>query len=241
MKRVQTGIDGFDKLIEGGFPANSDNIICGSPGTGKTIFALEYIYNGALKFNEPGVFISIEQSDTDLIEQSERFGFKIKEMMNKNMISIVYMPLKKINRDFVEQINKEVKRIKAKRLVVDSLSLLTLDPVFFENNRFSLVSKGKVNVSTSISQFIYNFIHLLEEHQVTTLYVTGSKMDSYETTDQLSEFICDGMIVLRARSMGKILMRTLEIIKMRKTCVAGGINVMEITQQGIEVGKNEKS
>ena len=58
--RVATGIPGFDELIEGGFPKNFVILLAGTPGTGKSIFSLEYIYNGASSLNENGVYITLD-------------------------------------------------------------------------------------------------------------------------------------------------------------------------------------
>ncbi|HIP74098.1 MAG TPA: ATPase, partial [Euryarchaeota archaeon] len=55
MRRVPTGIPGLDNLIQGGFPSGSTILLSGGAGTGKTIFALQYIYSGAALYNEPGV------------------------------------------------------------------------------------------------------------------------------------------------------------------------------------------
>jgi len=61
MERVQTGIKGFDGLIEGGFPKSSAILLSGTPATGKTIFALQYLVNGIEKFNEKGIYITFEE------------------------------------------------------------------------------------------------------------------------------------------------------------------------------------
>ena len=63
IKRIETGIIGFDGLIKGGFPIASTVLLTGSPGTGKTIFGLQYLYNGALKFREKGLYVTFEQTE----------------------------------------------------------------------------------------------------------------------------------------------------------------------------------
>ena len=72
--RVKTGIKGFDELIEGGFPKNSSILVCGGPGCGKTIFASEFIYNGAKKYNEKGMYVSFEQNSDSIKNQARQFG-----------------------------------------------------------------------------------------------------------------------------------------------------------------------
>ena len=68
IKRIPAGISGFDELTGGGFPENFVILLAGTPGTGKSIFSLEYIYNGATKFNENGAYITLEQTPFYFIE-----------------------------------------------------------------------------------------------------------------------------------------------------------------------------
>jgi circadian clock protein KaiC len=77
--RIPTGIKGFDELIAKGFPIGKNILINGGPGTGKTIFGLEYIYNGVTKFNEKGLYISFEQKEDALKEQAEQLGFDLEK------------------------------------------------------------------------------------------------------------------------------------------------------------------
>ena len=66
LKRIKTGVPGFDKLIEGGLIQNSVNLLSGGTGTGKTIFCLQFLYSGAKESNEKGIYISFEESSEDL-------------------------------------------------------------------------------------------------------------------------------------------------------------------------------
>ncbi|HLC65734.1 MAG TPA: ATPase domain-containing protein [Candidatus Nanoarchaeia archaeon] len=75
MKRIKTGIKGFDELVQGGFPEGSSTLITGSPGTGKSIFGLQYIYNGAIKYKERGLYLTFEQRKTDMMNQAVQFGW----------------------------------------------------------------------------------------------------------------------------------------------------------------------
>ena len=60
--KTPTGISGLDEITEGGLPKGRPTLICGSPGCGKTIFGVEFLVNGINKFNEPGVFMSFEET-----------------------------------------------------------------------------------------------------------------------------------------------------------------------------------
>ena len=125
MKRVPTGVKGFDKLVQGGFPKNFVVLVSGNPGTGKTIFCLEYLYNGVVKYKEPGIFLTLGQGKEGIMNQAIQFGWNIKKLEKKNLLKIVETEALSL-KDVMELIKESVKKIKAKRLVIDSLSTLAL-------------------------------------------------------------------------------------------------------------------
>ena len=79
-KRTQTGIEGLDRLVEGGFPQGSMIVLAGSPGSGKTIAAAQYLHHGATKLGEKGVYISFGERKEVFFENIERFGLDFKEL-----------------------------------------------------------------------------------------------------------------------------------------------------------------
>src|SRR3989338_1946828 len=90
--RIKTGIKGFDNLIESGIPESYSILLSGSPGTGKTIFAMEFLKNGALKFNENGLLITFEETPKNIIMQAKQIGMDIKKLHDENKILIKAMP-----------------------------------------------------------------------------------------------------------------------------------------------------
>ena len=90
MERVSSGIRGLDKMLEGGYPKGAVVLVSGGPGTGKTTFALQYIYYGA-KHNEPGVYVSFEQEVDDLKDMANRFNMDFDEMEKKGKVIIIRM------------------------------------------------------------------------------------------------------------------------------------------------------
>ena len=99
IKRIPTGIAGFDKLISGGFPENFVVLLAGTPGTGKSIFSLEYLYNGATMFNEKGIYITLEQTAEDLKKQALQFGWDFDALEREGKVVV-----KKIDALGVEEI-----------------------------------------------------------------------------------------------------------------------------------------
>ena len=79
VRRIRTGIKGFDKLIQGGFPEASTILLTGSPGTGKTIFGLQFLYNGAARFRDKGLYVTFEQTERALLEQANLFGWNLEK------------------------------------------------------------------------------------------------------------------------------------------------------------------
>lgn len=231
MQKINTGIKNFDDLIHGGFPKNSNILINGFPGSGKTLFGLEYIYHGAKEFSENGLFVSLEQSESDLIQQAKTMGYDMDKLIKSKKISLMYTPLDKMTREFIEDIKQKANEINAKRLVFDSLSLLVLNPLFLQDKKFSLVDGEKLIVAFNEQHFVYNFIKLIEQIDTTTIIIKGEYPN--KSDNSISEFVCDGVISLKSVSMGKIHSRTLEIMKMRKTDCKGGIYPFKITKKGI--------
>jgi circadian clock protein KaiC len=89
IQRVPTGVAGFDKIVEGGLPKNTISLVSGTPGTAKTIFAMEFIANGALKNKEKGVFITLEEDTKSLVRQFNRFGYDLKKLIDDGKIKII--------------------------------------------------------------------------------------------------------------------------------------------------------
>ena len=66
LQKCLTGIKGFDEITEGGLPKNRTTLVSGGSGSGKTLFGIDFLINGAIKFKEPGVFMSFEETEDEL-------------------------------------------------------------------------------------------------------------------------------------------------------------------------------
>lgn len=231
-QRVKTGIDKLDLMLEGGFPQNSAFVICGPPGTCKTIMALQYLKAGA-ELNEPGLYVSFEEDKKDIIEQAERFNWDFSSYEKEKLISIKSIKINEIKRDLFEEISLEAKNLGAKRMVIDSLSFLMLNKEFFENNNMGFSTGDKLVSANSVKQMTYYFINFIKELNMTVLFITGTKEDSIRTNDGISDYMCDGIIYLNMISMGSSITRTIEILKARKTNLEGGIHHLDINKNGL--------
>lgn len=122
--RVETGIPGLDGLIENGIPRTSLNLLSGHCGTGKSTFAMQFLYYGAKEKDEPGVYISLEKDPEEIIENMKRFSWNITDLIKQKKISIIKPDLSKFD-TMKKVIEDEVDRIGAKRLVIDPFTLIT--------------------------------------------------------------------------------------------------------------------
>jgi len=89
MDRVPTGIDGLDELIEGGIPRRRMILVSGSTGTGKTIFSSQFIYRGATDYNEPGIFVTLDERPETIREDMLQFGWDFRKLEQEGMIRII--------------------------------------------------------------------------------------------------------------------------------------------------------
>ena len=90
LAKSPTGIPGMDEVTEGGIPKGRPTLVCGGAGAGKTLFAMEFLVNGAVQYNEPGVFLAFEETVEELAQNVASLGFDLKDLINnkKRIISI---------------------------------------------------------------------------------------------------------------------------------------------------------
>src|ERR1035437_3526396 len=128
-----TGIEGLDDITIGGLPKNRPTLIVGKPGCGKTVMAMEFIINGIVKFNEPGVFMTFEEKTEELIMNIESFGYELNTLLTENKIYLEHLQIDQneiqitgtynIDGLFV-RLEQAIKKVNARRMVLDSLDTL---------------------------------------------------------------------------------------------------------------------
>src|SRR6202049_154776 len=91
LKKALTGITGFDEITDGGLPTGRPTIVCGGPGCGKTMFAMEFLIRGATEFGEPGVLMTFEETGEEMSRNVESLGFNLQSLVDKKKLFIDYV------------------------------------------------------------------------------------------------------------------------------------------------------
>jgi KaiC/GvpD/RAD55 family RecA-like ATPase len=249
MKRSKTGIKGFDRLVQGGLPAESTILLCGTPGTAKSIFSFQYIFNGAQLYKEPSLFVSFEQDKRALLRQAGQFGWKTDSLEKQGLLHFLCVPVKDITHKTFPAIVEYVKKHKIKRLVIDSLSTLSINaPIYSAINELflkELVTQESFYAPSLDSEFLLKrFIYLLmgelQSLPVTSILISEIGNDSnFLSRDTISEFLSDGVIHITFDPMGDNYSRGLLVRKMRHVKNDEDIHPMEISKKGIIIHDND--
>ena len=88
LEKAPTGIKGFDEISGGGLPRGRSTLITGSAGVGKTIFGLQFLVNGALEFQEPGVMVSFEESTPSILQNAASLGFDLANLVQTGQLAL---------------------------------------------------------------------------------------------------------------------------------------------------------
>ncbi len=156
--RVKTGIKGLDDMSGGGFLRGSSSILTGSAGTGKTNLGLQFLVKGA-KEKEPGVFVSFEEATPQLDKTAKSFGWDLQKLEKDGLVKLVCdYPENKYAEGHFLGISKAVESIKAKRLVLDSIS--SIKNVFDE---------------TTFKDFLKGLLCYLKKKQVTVIFTEHAR------------------------------------------------------------------
>src|SRR5580693_2243290 len=126
--RVPSGIPGLDEMLGGGLPAGHVVLVTGLPGTGKTCLGLQFLFSGAAR-GEPGVYLSLEEEEPALLASARQFGWPVDALVAAGTVKVMRLDPKQTHQNLQRiqsELAKELKALHAKRIVVDSVSLLNM-------------------------------------------------------------------------------------------------------------------
>ncbi len=219
---VPSGILGFDQIVYGGIVRGNAVIIEGSPGIGKTIFALEFIYRGASLHNEAGLILSLETSVEKIKQDALGFGLDCQKLENQNKMKILKVTPAQIFDNLQLSTNfvtTEIKKINARRVVIDNLTPL---------KEYLEARQGP-----SFRESLHMIIDTFERMGVMPVFVAETMA---KNAIEESQFLCDTVISLRNSVQRRSSIRTLEIVKSRGQNFISGTHSYKIfPQKGIEV------
>lgn len=250
MEREPSGIPGLDNLIQGGFPKESITLVSGSPGTGKSIFSLQFLREGAREHGQKGLYISFEEEPKQVIKQAEEFGWDFKELQAQNKLALIYNDITKRTLDegetYIDVLMGQIEQHNPDRLVIDSLTPLSDLPVSFDElaqyglaTDFDQFSPIGIQQDILVRLQVHKLISVIRDSNCTSLLVSEiNKNSDWMSSDHVSEFLSDSVILLKY--LGGSVKRTLSIEKMRSTKHYEDEAVLDITSSGIEVEKIEE-
>ncbi|RME79503.1 MAG: hypothetical protein D6769_02275 [Methanobacteriota archaeon] len=213
--RAKTYVPGFDDLTYGGLVEGSNVVFSGGPGTGKTLFCLEYCYRGAQQ-GDNTLFISTNEPITRLRAHAKFMGWDTEKEKNMNFLFYSPYEMKEIIRSDGMSLQDFVEENSISKVAVDSLTSIAI----------SFVSKQEEN------DFIYNFFEVFNRLPVSTIF-TLEKGDGKDYSRW--EFMADGIVKLHYYAKEDLRVRGMEVIKMRDTPHVEKVVPYMITSQGVKV------
>lgn len=237
-----TGIAGLDEMLGGlGIPRGYIVFVLGSPGSGKTTLSLQFLYNGAMLYNEPGIYVSLDEDIEVIKKNGRRFGMELEELERRGKLVLIdSAPIRiapgKIQlgelsigrRDFqlialINAIKRTAEKIGAKRLVIDPITTLVLQSPTEADRRYAVMDLMQGVAGTGC----------------TTLVVSELRESSFERSYQFEEYLSHGTIVIRKMVKPGGTYMSFHIEKMRGLSHDDQPRPYKITNRGIEVFPSE--
>ncbi|MFW5756192.1 MAG: ATPase domain-containing protein [Tangfeifania sp.] len=207
IKKVKTGIDGLDEITFGGLPFARPTLVSGYAGSGKTVLAIQFILNGIQYYNEPGVFITLEETEDDLRKNMASFGYDLDEMEKSGKLAIDNIRLDQTQlhksgrfdlTPLFLRIEEAIKKVGAERIAID-----TFEQIF-----------SQIKDRDIFRQELVRLIHWLKEKKLTTVF-TSEKPAVTNPKSGINEFITDCVINLSHSHLENVYTRRLHILKYR--------------------------
>lgn len=230
-----TGIRGLDEVTQGGLPQGRPTLLCGSAGCGKTLFGMTFLYNGAVQYDEPGVFIAFEERPEDLIKNVGSLDYDIQKLIAEGKLAVDHVEIERTKiaesgeydlEGLFIRLGFAIDSIGAKRVVIDTIETL-----------FSGLDNEQI-----LRSELRRLFEWLKAKGVTAI-ITGERGEGTLTRYGLEEYVADCVILLDNRVHDQLSTRRLRIVKYRGSAHGTneypfiideqGITVMPITSSGL--------
>jgi circadian clock protein KaiC len=236
LPKSPTGIQGFDEITGGGLPTGRPTLVCGGAGCGKTLFGMEFLVRGATQFNEPGVFMSFEETNEELIKNVASLGFDLEDLVKNKRIALDHVHVERSEIEETGEYDLEglfvrlgyaIDTIGAKRVVLDTIESL------FAGLPNQLILRAELR----------RLFHWLKEKGVTAI-ITGERGEETLTRQGLEEYVSDCVIMLDHRVTSQTSTRRLRVVKYRGSMHGtneypflideAGFSVLPVTSLGLK-------
>ncbi|HSS59862.1 MAG TPA: circadian clock protein KaiC, partial [Candidatus Limnocylindrales bacterium] len=236
LPKALTGIRGLDEITRGGLPKGRPTLVCGGPGSGKTLLALTFLVNGALQFDEPGVLMTFEENEEEIASDVESLGFRLRELIEAQKLAVDYV---RVERSEIEEtgeydleglfvrLDHAIRTVGAKRVVLDTIESL------FAGLKNDAILRSELR----------RLFRWLKDQGVTAL-ITGERGDGALTRQGLEEYVSDAVILLDHRVHDQVSTRRLRVVKYRGShhgtneypflINASGISVLPVSSMALE-------
>jgi circadian clock protein KaiC len=229
VEKIRTMIEGFDDISHGGLPSGRTTLVSGTSGTGKTLLSLQFLYNGISYFGESGVFVTFEESPSDIIKNAHIFGWDLQRLLEEGKLFILDASPDPEGQDIVgnfdlsaliERLQYAIRKYKAKRVSIDSITA-----VFQQYEAIGVVRRE-----------IFRLVARLKLLDVTTI-ITTERSQEYGPVASfgVEEFVSDNVVIVRNVLEGERRRRTIEILKLRGTTHMKGEYPFTITNDGVNI------
>jgi KaiC domain protein len=236
MKKIKTGVDYVDDLLYGGIPERNVVLLSGGPGTGKTIFSQQFLWNGLIN-GESAVYVALEEHPYQIKQNMLQFGWDVREFEEEGrfvMVDAFTAGIGKAKefekyivydltdiREFIDVLRQAIKDTNAKRVVIDSVTTLYIN---------------KPSVARSI---VLQLKRVLAGLGVTSIFVSQVSVGERGFGGPGVEHGVDGIIRLDLDEIDGELVRSFLIWKMRGTKHSMKRHLMEINDKGVVVYKDK--